>query len=1101
MQSKKKVRPSRIELNERSFLKAKGETHTGVINRILSDLREFNFYGRYDLIRKVAEHPKLPPDLQPIYPRGERFFRTHLNHDYLSGESYHHWLLGLFNRHSQLLREFIEKRQSINGAVLRGDSAEALNLISEISIKSESWWAIESSIHITKELACNDTKIAIKELLERFSGLNLSVLTRDLSLLSESTSVDFYVEAVLSRIREYRRASIPNLLEFGAVESTIHLPMYHDPERKAGLTAFHNFGKWPLFDQYMLYRSVLMDADEPALLLSNHFDEILKLATLLNDWELINILCEDDSEDAFVKNIVEIYTLGNYKKVIENVLEAIAKNLPNLYSLIEIYARAKIYESKIGVGVTFFDKIADEFAKILILDPKSADSIDYLNNIAVKFRKEAWAKSLLYHLASMQEYTVDELLVETARRQTLCLGKFNTPKARASNFSPIEFSRFGPGQVPEHRILRHSIPDEVTIKADVFPIYSDFLKTQARHLLQTNSIWVAANFCIAEYAKNRLAFLHLPFLSLCNKIIQLDRAGDFNHLIAMVIIDIFDRECGSSFDEFRADVFQEFLDSHQTHRPSQIVSVTDISANTAYFLRYICIPAQLDNIIEFSSYDEVIHERVAIIDLLISARSEEIEELRSERDKVLETLFSEKLRAKIEAGKLYVDVQALESHRRLIYADLYAHAKSLDGELIWEPLTDLLDKIESADVLKSRSNAGLSKGSGDKFTVLAKIYLHMAYDFALNEKYGLDKYLSAEIRHVVFSSQLRACFEKYNLVTPQKNGQYLQNTYWAELYHYVPPSIIDQLDVTLGEFSKNVDEILAKVNDRFKVSITDASGQHLLDFSPKSERVTRVAEIINQSNSFEKFFGEIIGLMWEVAVDGARSAQQLINDVLMPEILSAVDQVESEIQEYKGIVAMFDLMQAIKNARSEFKQEIELVLNWFRFVGSERMQTFEPLGVVIEAAVSSFKSIFEHKGKALVYKPTRSHLILSYREARSLFISLFTALENALRYSASDTSVIISHGIYEKVDRLTISNTMATLIEDPVGFVRSKKDEWVNEYSKLNTEEGGTGLYKIHNLLTVASPGFGFEILIEKSNFNACIELNHEYFDHRRQST
>lgn len=1096
---KKTVRASRLTLDPRVFIKSKGETKDTFLRSILTELKTFNFFGRKDLIRMLAEHPRLPQDFTPLYGEGRVFHGVVNLGSWISEENYIDWLFGIFHRHRNHLRTFLQLRTKISAQVLKGDAIGALKTIDEVSKISESWWSIESSIHINRELLGNDTKGYIKHLHETYSHMKFSRITRDLLLLSESNSAVVYIENILGRINEYKNSAVEGATQHGAVESCQLLPIYYDSGRRPSLERLFDYRTWSIFDQYDIFRSIIMEMAAGHGTGKEWQDGVMELAASVGDWELINALSIDNVPDEFVSGIIEKYTRGDYEMVLRDISKAVADESPRSFGLIEIYARSKIYMSSVGQGQTFYDKLSDEFARILVLDSKSTERAEYLRKISVKFRREAWAKSLLYHLISVKEWRSNDDSIEILRQQTLCLGSYNTPKARDGQFHLEDIPFVERSSIPKHRIMRYAAggDTELVVDASEFPIYSDYLKKQSRNFVEKQLISQALEFCISEYLKNPVSFDHLPIPQLCGFIEGLERGADFDYISCLIMLDIFCRECDSSFDEQKSDLFEEFLCSCHTHQPSRIFDPANIDPKVTYFLRHLCVPAQLDNVIEFSSNDEVIHERVAIIDLLISARAGNTEGLRAEKDKVLETLFSEKLRAKIETGKLYVDVQALETHRRHIYIALYEQAKSIEGGVNLEPLSEKDGNIDSSDLFKINDASAVAVVSSEKSGILLKIFLQAIHDFALNENYGLDKYLSAEVRHIVFVTQLRACFEKNELVTIQKNGEYLSNLFWVQKYNYVSSSIVDELDSCLRRFSRDVDTILTKVNDRFRVKVADLDSDHIFDFSPYHGRLVRVSEIVSSSDNFESFFSGLIGFMWELAIESARSAQQLINDVLLVDILWAIDALEEEVQSLKGNIAMVDLMQAIRNARSDFKKEIELVLNWFRFVGAEDLQTFERLGVVVEAAVSSFQSMFKHKGKDLEFSQERSDMLLSYSEARSLFISLFTALENALRYGAVGTPVMIFHNVRARNDQLLISNEIGVEINDPSNFVAETKAKWNGEYSKLSTAEGGSGLYKIYNLLTNASQGFSLDISIEGKRFNVHMDLHHEYFDYR----
>lgn len=1071
------------------------------MQRIAGDIKNFDFFQRYDLLRKVAEHAKLPQDFVAVYPEGQKFHGVLNVGTIISREHYPYWILGIFHRSRELLRKFLSLKAEVSGKILMGDAVDALKSIASISQLSECWWSIESAIHVNKELLGNDTKGYIKQLQETYPDINIGGIAKDLLLLSESNSANIYVEAVLSRIKEYKSSGITSAIQHGAVESCLLLPLYYDPDRTIGFEALYDYRTWSIFDQYVAFRAICMEMATCGSLSSVWANEAKILAANVGDWELLNTCTQDATLDVFVKNIIEQYTHGEYPTVINEVQSAIAEGSPKIFGLLEIYARAKIYTSGIGVGTSFFDKIADEFARILVLDAKSSERAEYIRKIAVKFRGESWAKSLFYHLVSMQEWRGDSVTIEQLRKQTICLGSFNTPKAQHRQFKLDSVSEGDRRLIPRHRVLRYStLPNTpMIVDSSEFPIYSDYLKTQSLYFIEKGFIPEALDFSIREYLKNKVAFDYLPIRQLCEHIEHCDRDDTFDYISSLIILDIYGKESGGHFDEKKTDLFEEFLHANGAHQPSKIFGASNIDQKVSYILRNLCVPAQLDNIVQFSSYDEVIHERVAIIDLLISARAGNTEELRAEKDKVLETLFSEKLRAKIETGKLYVDVQALENDRRHVYIGLYEQAKSLEGGVSLDPVLNDGGSIDSRDLLQinSTSPVTLAVASSEKSGILVKIFKQAVKDFALNENYGLDKYLSAEVRHIVFVTQLRSCFEKLKLVTVQKNGEYLPNEFWRQNYNYVVPSVLSDVDIALAEFSHDVDIILAKVNDRFRVKVAEISSDNIFDFCAYHSRIVRISEILNSSESFDMFFNMLIGFMWELAVESARAAQQLINDVLLVDVLTAIDKLEAAVYNLKGNVPMLDLMQAIRNARSDFKKEVELVLNWFRFVGSEDVQTFERLGVVVEAAVSSFQAVFQHKGKVLAATLGRTELLLSYSEARSLFISLFTALENALRYGSSDTPVRISHNVYNNVDQVLISNQIEVEVEDSVEFVNSIKSKWTEEYSSLSTAEGGSGLYKIYNLLKNASAGFHFDITLTDSTFNAIINLNHEDFTGR----
>ncbi|HAV2178212.1 TPA: hypothetical protein JHJ96_004728, partial [Enterobacter cloacae] len=413
-----------------------------------------------------------------------------------------------------------------------------------------------------------------------------------------------------------------------------------------------------------------------------------------------------------------------------------------------------------------------------------------------------------------------------------------------------------------------------------------------------------------NYLSNTFTSLYLPIATLCRLVTDIDKNDNDIFISTLVIYDIMARVINNNYEDIKTDLFEEFMDFNKTHRPSKIFETNQFSAKEEYFLKYICIPSQLDNFTDYVSNDDVVHERIAILDLLINAKSNNEEQIKKEKDSVLENLFSEKLRAKIESGKLYVDVHSLVNKRKHFYQNLFEQAIEVKGGILLTPL-DQSKGINSEDLFEIAE--GNAVASSKKMEMLFTIFRNIVADFALDENYGLDKYLSAEIRHIVFTTQIRSCFEKTHLVTIKKEGKYLSNFYWTDKYSYVNNHIVSKFDELLSHFSEKIDNLLYEVNENFRVEISDLKSKHVFNYIAYHHRLVRVSEIITNASDYEEFFSNLIDYMWEITAENARSAQDKLNDYLAPEILNALDLLEEGINSVKRDAAIIELTQEIKN--------------------------------------------------------------------------------------------------------------------------------------------------------------------------------------------
>lgn len=1072
--------------------------------KILRKLSELNAASRPDLIFSLSANRLLPKTLLPIYNESN-YYNAYSITRHVSKENSVFWILGLFKNSSKILKKFVRLREQFNSHLLASDIESSKAVLDSLDSVSLSWWSMENRAHLIKEIDKQDTKEYLKDLERFFPGSDVKNKLNDLILLSESSSVGFFIESITERLSEFRNSGDGVASDWASSVSTMMLPIMYDVERELDPSILYQYRNESIFDQYVLFKNIIIEMHAKGKVLP---DRIFKIAHQLvydiGDKELVHLMNKlpNCQESDLVNSVVTEYTKGEYNTAIGQISNALSLRSPEVFGLLEIYARAKKYTAT-EFGSTLFDQIASALADIVSVDSTSREKIEYLTRLLVKFRNESWCKSLSFHLLSILSEIHGSAKIELSRRIIGGLREINTPKASNQNFTLTLNNNIALQEVPYHRAVKYDLKKQLSMELErsQFPMLSDYLQQQSK-LYITNKEWSKLiDFSIREYLSNKIAFFYIPISRLCSEIVTLSPKGiNASTIASIVVLDIYGREFNSAYDDYKTELFEEWLEGHNTHRPSKIFDSVELSDVDEYFLTNICTPNQLDNIALYSSNLEVIHERVTILNILISKSNRSNTNLVKEKIRIIENLFADQFRTKIETGKLFVDVQALETHRKNIYTSMFEQVKSIEGGVILDELEDDIATSASKDIfnLEKKTEGGIQlvAPTSEKTDALAKIFIQISKDFSSNENYGLDKYLSAEIRHVVFEEQLRSCFEKTKLITMMEGGVYSSNLFWHARYSYVQSNILDKLDDAFRVFSSEVDSTLKQINNRFRVGADfKKSGDYIFDYSPYYSYLVEVSRIVDSSGAYDDFFASLIGFMWELTNESAREAQALINDTLKVKILSEIDTLEQKIILAKGNVPMNELMQEIREARSLFSKAIEVVLNWFRFVGAEDSTNFEPLEVVVEAAVRSVDSFYKHKNVSLSLNQAGSRLELSYREARALFVALFTALENAFRYNFESRQISVSLVKNNKADIIEVLNhTEPSRFINPEEFIQEQRRKWNDRNSNLSRKEGGSGLYKIHNLLLNSSSGFEFDIAYDQGVFSAIIRLNHEHF-------
>lgn len=1054
-----------------------------VISNVIHKLGSFNIENNIRSIKELASHPLLPSEFNTIFSHDEKL-KTYSFNKVISDENYFYWQMGLFIKNADLLNSFCSLRKDFNAELLSGSYENALSILDDVDELTFSWWSTEMRLHINKEFTNKDTKRYIDNI-KRVKGDTHQL--KFISVMSEA-SVETQTTLLVDQLREYITAGIPSIVNYGECLRLLYLSPHRLLSLEAGESSFSIMMKYlgePIIDQYLLFKCILSSYNGMEANIDKIKVTIIKEANaIIQDDEVKNLLVVNSQQLPFITEVLTSYTSGNYARVIQMIK---SHDHYETGGLLEIYARSKVY-LKENSEVTLYDKLANYLSEILSVKKGSLEKTTYLVRLCNKFRHEQWSKSLHYHISKIISEKYDDVQVECLRSQTRFLGGFNTPKALEKDFTPNYYEYLKSKKLPFDREIKYDNVRqmELNINCEMFPIESDFLKLQSKIYIKKNDFTSLANFIFLNYLENNLSHLFMPIREACDFIMKMEEIPYSDYIPYLIVLDIYSKVHDKKHDDVKTSLFDDFILESENHEPSKIFNSNAYSINEVYFLRNLCTLDQIDNIIYFKSDEEVVLERVTILDKIISyyRKKDNLKEslnLMIERDSVLESLFSENLRAKLETGKLYVDLQSMESQNKHIYQDYYDRAKSLKDGILLEELDENLE--EATDIFKINEDKSVV-ASSQRSDLLVNFYYKLAKDFAASDEYGLDKYLSAEIRHNVFVSQIRSCFEKANLITEHSDNGYETNQYWMNTYSYISDKIMQRIDSRLKQFSSEIDAEINEVNNRFRVVTYDKTDA-IFNFSCYYSRIYFISKMINESSNYNDFYVKLLDYMWSLSGDFAKNCQNVIEEEFKNNIAQIIEDLENDLNMIKGGTAIVNLMDEVRLVKAAFYNEVETVINWFRFVGKNNDNNYERVEVVIEATLSAFLSIYGHKKPNISSSLSKSERVLNYRQSRSLFISLFTALENALNYRVSISPIELLHFIDDNGhDIILLSNQTNTFKSDTESatFLEKLHELWNSDNSELNIIEGGSGLYKMRDILYKCAAFYSLEVNVTQDN-------------------
>lgn len=1038
-------------------------------------------------IQRILSHPLCPIEFNYHYSTLDSFCE-YPRIKFKNIETELVWFSTLFIKNKDYINKFLEQKKNLEITLLTKTGDEALIYVNNmIETFGYSFWLIEMKANILKELLELDTDEYLNEIKNNCKNDSVDFFLQELLRKSENKDKKDYLKNLIYTIDELRNTPNKNQNDYSDLISSYFTPIEFDKKRNILDRNISCFSDFSLVDQYLLFKEFVKDHILFDSTLKDKLNQIVKeITNSISDECFINLVADKIKISEIDQQFLEIqkyYTVGNYEKTSTLIKKLLESNV-NSTAFIEIFARCNIYLNQ-SLESTFFEKIAKLYQDIILCSPDSIQNIEKIERISIKFHLCSWSIPLLFQLYNLLVENKTKYAI--ARKKIKLLGKYVTFFGLDGyNFSDfVKTLKINSSQIPQHRKLKYvdtNLYDVIEIEK-LFEelgketiIESDYYKLRAEYLIKNKRLSECITFVNNTFLKNKMLYLMLPISELVN-LLETNQITEAE-LEIPILYDIYSKTVNADKDELKREAYENFIIKYDTHRPSIIFQDRNVlNLKEKYFLENICIPSIMDISPEFTNSKDLINERIEILNILTKLNGKD-SIIEIERTKLLNEITLDKLHASINSCKIYVDVESLKSRSAHIYRSFYEIAlKIIDsGE----------DSKKEFITLKDNDKIAHS----DLMALSTKIFFQLVDDFVLNQHYGLDKYLSTDIRHGIFFSQLRSCFEKFYLITDEKEpDHYEDNTYWETKFPIYNQNFFNKLNKIFSDFSKNVDSILENATNWFKVKtkVDDDLIGPMFQYMSFTTNLSKIKNIIISKGDFETFFNNLIDLMWDLTKENIIEVKNKINEELKRDLFFEMEKLKNQIDDLRVANPLSELNKNISNCNSALLEELEIISQWLDVAGVTNEEY--DLKSIIEASLTTFKSISRQK----VIKINTSNLdplnkyVFNYRITRAFISSLLTALDNAIKYAHSRNNKIdinIDNSINDSEIIITIKNKIPDISE----FQRQEKINFLNKKlshsdESLITKEGGTGLYKIFNLLRNASENFKFEIDIDKNNY------------------
>lgn len=874
---------------------------------------------------------------------------------------------------------------------------------------------------------------------------------------------------------------------------------------------------------------------------------IINLSEFLHDSRLQNMLflieasheVELNKNDREIIYILDLYTTGNYEKVIKELSSDSLFQWSNIFPLYIIFCKSYAYLNK--ELETPFEKssiantILEATNSILLKDFQFQSSITSLKKITVTFglnnfslylrqfvdyQSNELSVSIDFNIASLisssffnpsilvitEETDKVNSLINSLNSSTIRLlyAFKNGVKIRDLKLQDIENYRRNKYELKHY--IKNKNYDEVykyiqyfdAIPIDDFKNNLPFNKIslvneKVDYFLHNKQYTRALN----EIVENNLINANFASSINANKILELcleQEALKSNISTPILFHQYYPQYVTKNFVWISLD---NFLNTNNLHFPKDIITKKEVFDNDKliYFLKNICIQDIYDSSIWFENQDELDNERIEICTILSEIDNSNFENYISEISEIDRNLLIRKGVKQIDESKIYVDISGL---KKSLYKDLN---ENLQRSINLQSLSiDQLKKLDlkennvlitfydqdSKGVENIDSNIKITGYS--RFQLFVEMFLKLRDNFIANNDYGLDTYLSMRIRHGTLLGEFRSNFEKYHLVTKKENqSRYKENQYWKNIVENDEKLKI-KFNQLLSEFSEKIDNISNDLkNNKIQINTENKKSSGYFDFSYTQTMLFKLfQDKFAAIKETDIFIEEALEELWNRTEKNLHIIREFIAVDLKEEITGYINDLNKKIDELivkKENSLYTELVRNLTNCKTDVRNELDKISSWFRRTNNKSINDFN-IQLPIDSTVTTIKRIYKDYSSLNITTEINCTKKIEGEFFQHFCYIFQNLIHNVIEHSNLTSSNLKIHiSIEENSDNLSISiqNNLSENIL--IGELNNKISNIIIELNKEKNSdkirnESGTGYIKINKTIYHDLRRNYFEILI-----------------------
>ena len=553
--------------------------------------------------------------------------------------------------------------------------------------------------------------------------------------------------------------------------------------------------------------------------------------------------------------------------------------------------------------------------------------------------------------------------------------------------------------------------------------------------------------------------------------------------------------------------YKRYLKIRGLGKASEIDDINDLSHQ--FFIGKVADRSVLSlHVRQFDTEDSVDVERIELCKKMAAIRNDKIY-----TDEITSLIKEHEVRAlaqQVNDSKIHVDIESLVNNEFASERLMFDTYKEVDNNLVMfeqKNLNGLIDYLQKQYEGKSVLLQYELPAVKYKKVLFRQIVLSVRDKFLFDPRYGLDKYLSARVRHGTLITQLRNHFLISALVTnKQEGGEYIRTNLWTQHKEAVFSNATkEKINARLLLFTEWLDEQLREVKEE-KIQIQTERNPNKKDglFNYSEELMADEIDVLEENifESFDAFIYAVIGLLWKwtnnVLQDIRNYFQEYKNEVLAA-MLDLQNDIVPMMSRHTKLANEFK--DTITSCRTDFQTDITIVTNWFK--PEQSKVRYFTIQQAVDTSLSVINRVNQNK---LSFKETNINDSKYYKgEYFNAFHDVFhDMMNNILGYEVKQPQLRGMSQIYieNKNDVLFIkvSNPVKKMDLLEIQKIIQQQNFPVLIAGGKTRREKNSGCVKIYSTVMYILNGISYENNIEDNYFVAKIQINTKLLEYYEDS-